>query len=66
MVRVESSYGAYVRVTDAGTELGVSEAYQGIVNWEPGISGLGDRGVGWSGLGWGRVRDLGQACCACW
>ena len=36
-----------------------------IVNWEPGISGLGNRGVGWLGLGWGRVRDLGQACFAC-
>ena len=44
----------------------VAEAYQGIVNQEPGISGSGNRGVGWSGLGCGRVRDLGQACCACW
>ena len=44
----------------------VAEAYQGIVNWEPGISGLGNRGVGWLGLGWGRVRDLRQAYCACW
>ena len=46
--------------------LRVAEAYQGIVNWEPGISGLGNRGVGWSGLGWGRMRDLGQACFTYW
>ena len=44
----------------------VAEASQGIVNWGPKISWLGNRGVGWMGLGWGRMRDLGQACCVCW
>ena len=30
------------------------------------IVGKPGGGRGWSGLGWGRVRDLGQACWACW